>query len=64
MSYGKEIGQYFYDSVNDEWTVRLEDAEDGSDSWFSCKTQYEAEVLSRLVKINIAVDRFPYKEIP
>jgi len=45
-----DVGQYFYDDVRNVWVIRLED--DGfSDSWFDCKTLYEAEVLSRLIRI-------------
>ena len=58
-----KVGEYFYDprdgGETSVWTIRLEDAKDGSDSWFDCETQYEAEVLSRLVKINIALDKLP-----
>ena len=50
-----KVGQYFYDprdgGETNVWTVRLEDAEDGSDIWFDCDTQYEAEVMSRLVRL-------------
>jgi len=45
-----DVGQYFYDEVRNVWTIRLED-EGLSDSWFDCETQYEAEVLSRLLRI-------------
>jgi len=45
-----EVGEYIYDSDRKVWTVRLEDTDVG-DSYFDCKTQFEAEVLSRLVKL-------------
>jgi len=46
-----KVGEYFYDGVRLLFTVRLEDANDGSDTWFDCETRYEAEVLSRLIRI-------------
>lgn len=46
-----KVGEYFYNPSDDTWVVRIEDADDGSDSWFDCKTQYEAEVVSRLARI-------------
>jgi len=58
-----EIGQYLPETreVNDwkgfrrvtVWVVRLEDDTEGNDVYFDCETQWEAEVLSRMVKKNI-----------
>jgi len=44
-----KVGQHFYDSVNDIWTVRLQDTKDGSDMYIDCKRQIDAEILSRIV---------------
>lgn len=41
-----EIGSYLYDRDDGKWDVRLNE-----DTYFSCQTQFEAEILSRLVRI-------------
>ena len=55
MSKEKEfpIGSYTYDSESETWEVRLD-----KESWFSCNTQIEAEILSRLVKIEFWLDKY------
>jgi len=56
-----KVGEYFLDSANHTWTVRLQDAEDGSDTWFDCNNQCEAEILSRLVRIEVMMKRCGFR---
>ena len=46
------IGTYAYDPEEETWEVRLDE-----DSYFSCLTQIEAEILSRLVTIESKLNR-------
>lgn len=48
-----EVGDYICDSARKVWTVRLEDTDVG-DNYFDCETQFEAEVISSLVKRRFA----------
>jgi hypothetical protein len=47
-----EIGGYYYDGENEEWEVRT--SEDG---WYTCKEQVDAEILSRLVRLELKLDK-------
>ena len=49
---GHAIGTYAYDPEEETWEVRLDE-----DSYFSCSTQIEAEILSRLVNIESKLNR-------
>ena len=42
----QKTGQYEYDIDNKVWDVRIDKYTE-----FSCKTQYEAEILSQLIQI-------------
>jgi len=50
---GHAIGTYAFDPEAETWEVRLDE-----DSYFSCATQIEAEILSRLVKIEFWLDKY------
>ena len=45
-----KIGEYMFLNEND-WEVRLD-----KETWFTCKTHYEALILSKLIQLELLSD--------
>jgi len=47
-----DIGNYRRDPYGKTWDVRVDD-----DTYIQCKSQFRAEILGRIVKIELAIQR-------